>query len=292
MIVFTVLKNKLAQVPKKWVFAAVIIALFAMPLIAFLVFSALLAKTPQTTPANNQQVKTQDKDWSAENTKLAEAEKLVAENKLDEAKEQLSKIDKDYPQYSKVTALLEQIKAKQTEAEAEAKAAQEEQAKLQAAQPSAPTSQPAPRPAVPAFSTPITIKGDDACKADTLNALKAIANSAPGHYSVVTRYISVIECVGAGSAMYAYESPPRYAVGDSTRTAGIIWYASTIVHDANHSRLYHEGKAWTGGDAENICLDAQANSLALLGAGQSTIDYVNNMKADPYWQTPVADRYW
>ena len=292
MIVFTVLKNKLAQVPKKWVFAAVIIALFAMPLIAFLVFSAFLAKTPQTTPANNQQVKTQDKDWSAENTKLAEAEKLVAENKLDEAKEQLSKMDKDYPQYSKVTALLEQIKAKQTEAEAEAKVAQEEQAKLQAAQPSAPTSQPAPRPAVPAFSTPITIKGDDACKADTLNALKAIANSAPGHYSVVTSYISVIECVGAGSAMYAYESPPRYAVGDSTRTAGIIWYASTIVHDANHSRLYHEGKAWTGGDAENICLDAQANSLALLGAGQSTIDYVNGMKGDPYWQTPVADRYW
>ena len=243
MIVFTVLKNKLAQVPKKWVFATVIIALFAMPLIAFLVFSALLAKTPQTTPANNQQVKTQDKDWSAENTKLAEAEKLVAENKLDEAKEQLSKIDKDYPQYSKVTALLEQIKAKQTEAEAEAKVAQEEQAKLQAAQPSAPASQPAPRPAVPAFSTPITIKGDDACKADTLNALKAIANSAPGYYSVATRYISVIECVGAGSAMYAYESPPRYAVGDSTRTAGIIWYASTIVHDANHSRLYHEGKA-------------------------------------------------
>jgi len=39
-------------------------------------------------------------------------------------------------------------------------------------------------------------------------------------------------------------------------------------------------------------LDAQANSLALLGAGQSTIDYVNNMKGDPYWQTPVADRYW
>ena len=158
MIVFTVLKNKLAQVPKKWVFAAVIIALFAMPLIAFLVFSALLAKTPQTTPANNQQVKTQDKDWSAENTKLAEAEKLVAENKLDEAKEQLSKIDKDYPQYSKVTALLEQIKAKQTEAEAEAKAAQEEQAKLQAAQPSAPASQPAPRPAVPAFSTPSPLR--------------------------------------------------------------------------------------------------------------------------------------
>lgn len=273
-------------------FAAVIIALFAMPLIAFLVFSALLAKTPQTTPANNQQVKTQDKDWSAENTKLAEAEKLVAENKLDEAKEQLSKIDKDYPQYSKVTALLEQIKAKQTEAEAEAIAEQEEQAKPQAAQPSAPASQPAPRPAVPAFSTPITIKGDDACKADTLNALKAIASSAPGHYSVVTRYISVIECVAAGSAMYAYESPPRYAVGDSTRTAGMLWYASTIVHDANHSRLYHEGKTWTGGDAENICLDAQANSLALLGAGQSTIDYVNNMKGDPYWQTPVADRYW
>ena len=115
-------------------------------------------KTPQTTPANNQQVKTQDKDWSAENTKLAEAEKLVAENKLDEAKEQLSKIDKDYPQYSKVTALLEQIKAKQTEAEAEAKVAQEEQAKLQAAQPSAPASQPAPRPAVPAFSTPSPLR--------------------------------------------------------------------------------------------------------------------------------------
>ena len=294
MSIFTALKDKLAKVPKKWLFTGVFITLFALPLVAFLIFSALLAKTPQTTTPNNQQAKSQTKDWSAENAKLAEAERLVSDNKLDEAKEMLNKIDKAYPQYNKVTELLEQIKTKQSEAEAEAeaKAEQEEQAKPRAAQPSSPAPQPAPRPAIPAFSTPITIKGDDACKADTLNALKAIANSAPGHYSVATRYISVIECVGAGSAMYANESPPRYAVGDSTRTAGTLWYASTIVHDANHSRLYHEGKTWTGGDAENICLDAQANSLALMGAAQSTIDYVNGMKGDPYWQTPVEDRYW
>ena len=197
----------------------------------------------------------------------------------------MNEIDNSYPEHNTVTSLLATIEAKRTEA-----------ARTQTQTPAQPkpsaSAQPASKPVIPAFSTPITIRGDEACQADTVNALQMIANAAPEHYVVVTRYISVIECVSSGSAMYAYEKPPRYAVGDQTRSAGTLWYASTIVHDANHSRLYHEGKEWTGGSAENICLDAQASSLSQMGASQSTIDYVNNMKDSPYWQTPVEDRYW
>lgn len=212
---------------------------------------------------------------------------MIAKGSLDEALNLLGSIPADYPNYPKAIALISQINDKKQQA------ASAQQAPVQAQKPApAPITKPAPKPTPPAFSTPITIKGDDACRTDTLKALQAIASFAPGHYSIVTRYISIIECVPSGSAMYAYETPPRYAVGDATRNAGAIWYAGTIVHDANHSRLYHEGKEWTGGNAENICLDAQANALAQMGAGQSTIDYVNGMKGDPYWKTPVEDRYW
>ena len=285
---FRNIKARIVTMPKKRLIVVAILAVVATAAIVVLIFTqnkqSQLSNIPKT-PASNAIDAPKPRDWSAEKHKATQAEQLIAEGKLDEAAVLLNEIDNSYPEHSTVTSLLATIEAKRTEA-----------ARTQTQTPAQPkpsaSAQPASKPVIPAFSTPITIRGDEACQADTVNALQMIANAAPEHYVVVTRYISVIECVSSGSAMYAYEKPPRYAVGDQTRSAGTLWYASTIVHDANHSRLYHEGKEWTGGSAENICLDAQASSLSQMGAPQSTIDYVNSMKDSPYWQTPVEDRYW
>lgn len=283
------LKVSVSKIPKKWLAIAAVFALVAAG--AIILFTTTRQPSPQAFSAATTESKgdtsAKPKDWAAEKQQVVEAEHLITEGKLDEAAAILNAIPADYLDYSTVTNLLKTIADKKIEAS-------EKQEPASVAQPktTTPPARSTPQPAPPAFSTPVTIRGDESCRTDTLNALRMIANSAPGHYSVVTRYVSVIECVPSGSAMYAYESPPRYAVGDATRNAGTLWYASTIVHDANHSRLYHESKEWTGGNAEKICLDAQANSLSKMGAAQSTIDYVNGMKNDPYWQTPVEDRYW
>lgn len=163
---------------------------------------------------------------------------------------------------------------------------------------------PKPQPVAPAaFSTPITIVGNQECKDDTLEALKLLSSSAPIYYNQVTQYVGVIECVTQGSGMAAYESPPRYLVGDLTRQAGAIWYAGTIVHDSTHSKLYHEyanshpdalvpGDVWTGKNAEAACLDVQMAALKQIGADQFLIDAVANSINTNYWDIPYDQRTW
>lgn len=134
-------------------------------------------------------------------------------------------------------------------------------------------------------------------------ALKLLHDKAPGHYAVVVKYMGIIQCLASGSGMYAYEDPPRYVVGDATRNAGTIWYAGTIVHDAGHSKLYHDyldanpdqavpTDVWTGQNAEATCLAAQADALSQIGADQATIDYVNNIINTQYWNIPYSERWW
>lgn len=153
------------------------------------------------------------------------------------------------------------------------------------------------------FNTSIQIKGDAACKSSTLDALKLLNDSAPMHYMTVTKYIGIIECLPQGSGMFASESPPRYAVGDVTRGGGTVWYASTIAHDAGHSKLYHDYKdthsgelvppdAWSGESAERTCLDAQYDALTKIGGTQAQLDDIKNVINTKYYEIPYKERWW
>lgn len=150
---------------------------------------------------------------------------------------------------------------------------------------------------------PIKVVGDDNCQTKTQEALSLLKTKAPSHYANVTKYIGIIECIDAGSGMLAEENPPRYQVGASTVAAGTIWYAGTIVHDATHSRLYHDYlvlhpsqpvpmEIWTGASAESECLDVQHDALSRIGASQSNLDYVKNIKDTQYWNVPYKNRWW
>jgi hypothetical protein len=161
---------------------------------------------------------------------------------------------------------------------------------------------PAPPPA-PAFTTTIQIKGDASCQSSTLAALKLLSEKAPAHYATATTYISIIECASQGSGVYAYENPPRYLVGDATRSAGTVWYAGTIAHDAGHSKLYHDylsahpnqavpDDIWTGQNAEVSCLNAQYDALGKIGGTQYQLDYVANVINTQYYNVPYSQRWW
>lgn len=163
-----------------------------------------------------------------------------------------------------------------------------------------PTLLPTPSPSN-STAIKINIVGDQTCIDQTNQALDLLKVKTPDDYHNVVKYIGIIECIEAGSGMSAEENPPRYRVGKLTRDAGTIWYASTIVHDAWHSKLYHDyldahlgslipDDVWKGKNAEQQCLDVQYNALEKMSADQTTLDYVKNVINTDYWND--SNRYW
>ncbi|CAA9291159.1 MAG: hypothetical protein AVDCRST_MAG77-4741 [uncultured Chloroflexi bacterium] len=107
----------------------------------------------------------------------------------------------------------------------------------------APPASPDSAPVAPRATHRIRIDGDAACREQTERALDLLLHLAPGHYAVADRYVGVIECFEGGDGMGVGESPPRYRVGSATRNSGVIWYASTIAHDAFHSKQFNDYRA-------------------------------------------------
>ena len=174
-----------------------------------------------------------------------------------------------------------------------------------------PTAQPTPSPTFEPIPTliptptpipqTIQIKGDQNCINKTQEAFNLLKEKDLISYQRVNKYIGIIECVPQGSGMYAWETPPRFAVGEQTLNSDIKWYAGAIVHDAHHSELYHNYLAshpgaavpdniWTGKDAEFDCINIQRETLIKVGADQYTLDYLESTKNSNYWETP--NRTW
>jgi hypothetical protein len=147
----------------------------------------------------------------------------------------------------------------------------------------------------------IQIKGQAIFVQKTKAALNLL-NSRNG-LSVIKQYVGVIQ-EAKSSGMKAWLEPPVYEVGAPTWNNTDIWYAGTIAHDAYHSKLYHEAKAknfgkepdesaWTGKEAEKICLDYQLAILQKIGADKKILDYVAGLAKDPQYQNiPYAARRW
>ncbi|MBS3163635.1 hypothetical protein J4427_03010 [Candidatus Woesearchaeota archaeon] len=150
---------------------------------------------------------------------------------------------------------------------------------------------------------PIKIVGDSDCVLKTNQALTLLKKEARVHYNVVTKSVGVIKCVDKGFGIYVGINPPKYVVGKATINAGTIWYASTIVHDACHSKQYHDYrvdhpyatvplKIYTGKNAEALCLNAQYDALVKIGANQIILDHIKNIINSEYWEIPKKDRWW
>lgn len=137
---------------------------------------------------------------------------------------------------------------------------------------------------------PISIKGDTKFVTMTEAALELLKTKVSAHYQIVLANIGIIQQVETGSGMYAWETPPRYAVGRATVVSGVVWYASSIVHEANHSRQYQAKVSYSGKEAEEECLNLQREALVMLGAPQAVIDYVGETLKTEYWNNP--HRWW
>jgi len=142
-------------------------------------------------------------------------------------------------------------------------------------------------PSPPSNYGEIEIRGDARFTAQTRAALMLLDQKDPDAFKKIQTYVGIIE-QGMHSGMWAWETPPRYEVGDATAFFSVTWYASTIAHDATHSELYaqyqaaHPGEpvpedAYGGVEMERFCIKYQTEVAKRIGAPQSEMDYLSTL---------------
>jgi hypothetical protein len=157
------------------------------------------------------------------------------------------------------------------------------------------------------FDQTITIVGSEAFVDHVRKALTLLQSKSPSGYPVVKKYIGKIR-EGATSGMYAYYNPPTFQMSAkeallnaSNKDYAVQWCASAIVHDAYHSKKYHDYQeahrhapgsdpyppihVWTGEAVERQCIAFQEKVCGEIGAYQTICEYL--AKCDgKYCRTP------
>ena len=150
------------------------------------------------------------------------------------------------------------------------------------------------------YQLPIMIFGPDEFVEKTEKALFLIKEKSPKSYELVTNYVSIIQSAEK-SGMRAFNNPPTFQVGSRTAQSDLRWYASSIVHDAYHSKLYNDyrkkfnrkvpSEIWTGRNAENSCLSVQEVFLKDIGAPERWMKHIQNGRTRDYF-SDYKNRNW
>lgn len=137
----------------------------------------------------------------------------------------------------------------------------------------------------------IRIIGDTDFINATKKALDLIRTSDSEMWSMVSKYVGIITS-SEKSGMKAWTNSPVFEVGLATSESDSYWYASSICHDAYHSKLYNDyyekhgdvpDNIWTGRHAENLCIDVQIKFLEKINAPKEDIQYLKKMKHVDYF---------
>ena len=122
-------------------------------------------------------------------------------------------------------------------------------------------------------------------------ALTLLRERSPDDFDMVVRYIGRI-AQARRSGMNADANPPQLDLNDRTTNYSVTWCAGSIVHDAYHSKLYHEYRdkfgepvpdsAWRGKDRELECNQLQLNVLANIGAPEFEIEHLRRQDGSHY----------
>lgn len=139
-------------------------------------------------------------------------------------------------------------------------------------------------------------------KEKTEDALSFIKEKSPRSYELVTNYLSIIQ-VGAKSGVQVSNNPPRFQVGEKTACTMLSWYASCIVHDAHHSKLYNDYRRkfnckvpkeiYSGRKAEDECLYVQEDFYREINVPETGryIKHLRNMRKVDYF-SDYKNRDW
>lgn len=145
---------------------------------------------------------------------------------------------------------------------------------------------------------PIHVRGDEAFIKRTEEALCLIKDKAPKSYSMLTNYHFIIQREirrGRISGITPESTPPRFYVDNETFGASLDWYASCIIHDSYHLKLYKDyckkyGEeapvtVFAGRGPENACLSAQQDFYREIKApaSKAQIKYLERLKSVDYF---------
>ena len=133
----------------------------------------------------------------------------------------------------------------------------------------------------------MAIEGDERFIAQTKRALGLLKTKSNSVYkNMVLPYIKKIKAHRT-SGMNVFAKVPTYEVGKRTAFSPLKWYASTIAHDAYHSKLYfdyrskHKGRVprqvFASPKAERKCIKFQIKVAEKIGASAADIKYLESL---------------
>ena len=92
----------------------------------------------------------------------------------------------------------------------------------------------------------ILIAGEDRTYVERVKKALEKAQQSSYGYPIIKKHIGLIQEVEPPSGMRAYANPPAFGMSRSVAFANgdeefsLLWCASSIVHDAYHSKLYRD----------------------------------------------------
>lgn len=133
----------------------------------------------------------------------------------------------------------------------------------------------------------IIIEGDNKFVTQTQKVLSLLKKSVPRFYKqIIPTGIKKIK-PHRTSGMNVFAKVPTYEVGKRTAFSPLKWYASTIAHDAYHSKLYfdyrskHKGRVprqvFASPKAERKCIKFQIKVAEKIGASAADIKYLESL---------------
>lgn len=138
----------------------------------------------------------------------------------------------------------------------------------------------------------IRIRGTKKFIKTTKDALNLLKEKDPINYRVVIRNIGAIveHKLNWNSYFNGLQEVPTAFINKKTYTHNLEWYACGIVHEAYHSKLYHDAildgidpiPEYSGYHAEMYCLTKQIQCMRRIGASKEDID----------WAIECYDRRW
>jgi hypothetical protein len=136
----------------------------------------------------------------------------------------------------------------------------------------------------------IEVAGSPRFEYRTRRALELLDNSKA--FATIKPFLAAIR-EGRRSGLSVLWGKPTFRVGSRTWQAPLTWYASTIVHDGGHAKLYLENRrqwlwfrytppsAWSGKEAERTCLRLQLAALRELEADEHVQEYMTALLENP-----------
>lgn len=137
------------------------------------------------------------------------------------------------------------------------------------------------------FDKHIRVEGDRGFVAQVLSALSLLQAKAPNEYGMVKEHIGIIK-EGQPDGITVEANPPLYTMGVAIAFNSLTWCASSIAHDAYHSKLYQDYKrthpgeevpshVYSGQTVELLCIQYQIEVALAIGAPQEEILYMKSL---------------